>query len=99
MTTKPAAAGPSKQTLARRRNAAERQQRVLAEGGRQINMLLDAKVAKALDRLQRSTGLPATKVVAGLLLDAASKLRETKAMLTATNSQPVKRAAARKRTS
>jgi hypothetical protein len=80
MSTK-SAARPSKQTLARRKNAAARQQRILAEGGRQLNMLLEKKPTKALERLQRSTGLAAKQIVAQLLVDAASDLREAKARL------------------
>jgi hypothetical protein len=96
MTTKKATATPSKQTLARRRNAASRQERVLAEGGKQINMLLEARVAKALEKLQHSTGLPATKVVAGLLTYGVANLRAVRAHLKSVNPQPAKRVAARK---
>jgi hypothetical protein len=45
-------------------------------------MLLEKKPTQALERLQRSTGLPAKQIVAQLLIDAAADLREAKARLT-----------------
>jgi hypothetical protein len=45
-------------------------------------MLLEKKPAQALERIQRSTKLPAKQVIARLLIDAAANLRESKARLT-----------------
>lgn len=90
MSARKPVAGPSKQVIARRRNAAARQERVIAEGGRQLNMLLEKKPTRALERLQRSTGLPAKQVVAGLLIDGVANLQEVKARLKAIQAKPVK---------
>ncbi|HEY1035515.1 MAG TPA: hypothetical protein VGE09_11100 [Pseudoxanthomonas sp.] len=58
---------PSRATIARRKNARERRTRVLADGGRRIELLLEAPAAKALDKLEATTGDSATAVVTGLL--------------------------------
>ena len=64
---------PSRATIARRKNARERRTRVLADGGRRIELLLEAPAAKALDKLEAATGDTATAVVTGLLLQATSR--------------------------
>lgn len=66
---------PSRTTLARRRNAREYRERVLAEGGRRIELLLPPEAAKALAKLERTTGDPAVAVVTGLLLQAVNPRR------------------------
>lgn len=66
---------PSRATVARRKNARERRDRVLAEGGRRLDLLLPVDAAKALHRLESSSGDTATTVISGLLLQAAKKAR------------------------
>lgn len=66
---------PTPSTVARRKNARERRDRMLAEGGRRLDLLLPANAAKALDRLETSSGESATGVISGLLLQAAKKAR------------------------
>lgn len=65
---------PSRAELARRRNAAERRKRVIAEGGRRVELLLLPDAARALERLERITGDTATAVVSGLLLKDEARL-------------------------
>lgn len=62
-------AAPSKQTVARRRNAVERRKRILAEGGRALYALLGADAAKALAEFE-SEGFSATTTVSELLIMA-----------------------------
>lgn len=64
---------PSRATIARRKNAKERRKRVLAEGGRRVELLLEPDAAKALNKLESTTGDSATAVVSGLLLQATSR--------------------------
>lgn len=66
---------PSRSTIARRKNAKERRTRVLADGGRRLELLLSSDAAKALVRLEAATGDNATAVITGLLLQAASRKR------------------------
>ena len=67
---------PSRATLARRKNAAARRSRVLAEGGRRLELLLSPAATQALDKLlHRGDGATATEVIEGLLLQAAAKRR------------------------
>lgn len=66
---------PSKATIARRRNAAARRTRILEEGGRRLELLLEGPAAEALDRLMALDGADATKVVSGLLLRSARRRR------------------------
>lgn len=67
--------GPSRTVEARRRHAKERRTRVLKEGGRRLELLLEADAAQALDDLQHVFGDTATGVVARLLLQAAPRRR------------------------
>lgn len=66
---------PSRTTIARRRNAKERRERVLADGGRRLELLLPPEAAKALAKLEHTTGDPAVAIVTGLLLQAANRRR------------------------
>lgn len=66
---------PSKATIARRKNARERRTRVVADGGRRVELLLEEPAAKALGRLEATTGDSATAVITGLLLQATSRKR------------------------
>lgn len=66
---------PTAQTLARRRLARERRERVLADGGRRLELLLLPDAAKALGTLERDTGETATTVISDLLLQAANRRR------------------------
>ena len=66
---------PSRATVARRKNARERRTRILAEGGRRLELLLEGPATKALDRLEKTTGDNATAVITGLLLQATSRKR------------------------
>jgi hypothetical protein len=66
---------PSRATIARRKNAKERRSRVLAEGGRRVELLLAADAARALSALEAATGGSATAVVSGLLLEEARRRR------------------------
>lgn len=91
MSTPQPAANLSKTVLARRRNAARRHERVIAAGGRQINMLLEPKPTKALARLMKWTGLPATQVISRLLVDAAAQPSESKARLTDAQIETIRR--------
>lgn len=67
--------GPSRATLARRKNAKERRTRVLAEGGRRVDVLLTREPADVLDELEASSGENATSVISGLLLLAKKSRR------------------------
>jgi hypothetical protein len=66
---------PSKATLARRRNAQARRDRVLGEGGRRLELLLQPDAAQALIDLEQKTGGNATQVISGLLLRSAKRRR------------------------
>lgn len=73
--TKPTKDQPSRTTIARRRNARERRERVLAGGGRRIELLLEAPAAKELARLEQTTGDPAVAIITGLLLRDGNRRR------------------------
>lgn len=73
--TKPTPPKPSAATIARRKNARERRTRILAEGGRRLELLLSPPATQALDRLQHRDAATATEVVEGLLLQAANRRR------------------------
>lgn len=66
---------PSRAQVARRKNARERRTRVLAEGGRRIEVLLLPDAAQALERLERAREETATAIISALLLQAARKSR------------------------
>lgn len=66
---------PSRATIARRKNAKDRRRRILAEGGRRVELLLLPDAAHALERLEATTGDNATAVISGLLLQAKGKRR------------------------
>jgi hypothetical protein len=64
---------PSRATVARRKNARERRARILKEGGRRVELLLPVDAAKALTKLEETTGDTATAVISGLLLQARKR--------------------------
>lgn len=66
---------PSRTTQTRRKHARDRRTRVLKEGGRRVELLLEADAAAALDALQKATGATATAVICGLLLTAKARKR------------------------
>lgn len=66
---------PTPATVARRKNARERRDRILAEGGRRLEILLLGDATAALDKLEKRSGDTATGVISGLLLQAAKKAR------------------------
>lgn len=66
---------PSRSQLARRKNAREHRTRVVGEGGRRLELLLQPDAAKALDQLQEAGGGSATAVISGLLLQAVKAKR------------------------
>lgn len=66
---------PTPTTVARRKNARERRDRMLAEGGRRLDLLLPAIAAKALSKLESSSGQSATGVISDLLLQSVKKAR------------------------
>lgn len=67
--------GPSRTVEARRRHAKERRTRVLKEGGRRLELLLEADAAQALDELLQARGETATAVISRLVLQAARRRR------------------------
>jgi len=67
-------ASPTKQTVARRANAAARRERVLADGGRALYSLLESDAAQALDKLERHRGESATAIISDLVIKAAKRL-------------------------
>lgn len=67
----PRAQETSRTMETRRRHAKERRTRVLNEGGRRLELLLEADAAQALDDLRQANGETATAVVSRLLLQAA----------------------------
>jgi hypothetical protein len=66
---------PSKRTQARRRNAAVRRERIIEEGGRRLEILIEADAAQALEHLEHATGDNATGVISKLLLRSAARRR------------------------
>lgn len=62
-------AKPDKQTIARRRNAAARRQRILDEGGRALYVLLQPKAAEALAAIEAS-GHSASETINAMLTEA-----------------------------
>lgn len=66
---------PSRQIIARRRNAREQRTRIVDEGGRRLELLLDADAAKALAQLQGAGGVSARTVISRLLLQAVKNAR------------------------
>lgn len=68
---------PSAATLARRKNARERRDRVLADGGRRLELLLLPDAAKALTKLERDRHEAATVIIAELLIGAANRKRRS----------------------
>jgi len=75
VTTAATAENPSRATIARRKNAKERRSRVLAEGGRRLELLLPPDAAEILARLEARDGATATAIIIGLLLQAESRRR------------------------
>lgn len=65
---------PSKTAQARRRNARERRTRVVKDGGRRLELLLESDAAASLEAIQRETGESATSVIARLLAEAGAKI-------------------------
>lgn len=66
---------PSRATIARRKNAKERRSRVVADGGRRVELLLGVDAARALSNIEAATGQGATAVITGLLLQAVGRAR------------------------
>lgn len=62
---------PTAQAVARRRNAAERRERILAEGGRTLYVLLQPGAAAALAAIE-AQGHSATLTVNAMLLNAGA---------------------------
>lgn len=69
------AKAPSAATMARRKNARDRRERVLAEGGRRIEVLLLPDAAAALTALEEGSGDTATTIITGLLIRATNRKR------------------------
>lgn len=65
---------PSRATVARRANASARRMRILAEGGRRVELLLPAAAADALTRLEAATDGTATMVISRLLISEGQKV-------------------------
>jgi len=63
------APAPTKQTVARRRNAAERRERILSEGGRALYVLLQPDAAGALASIE-AAGHNATATINAMLVQA-----------------------------
>lgn len=66
---------PSKTTITRRKHAAWRRARIVSEGGRRIDLLLERDVGDDLAHLERETGGDATTVISRLIRDAAAASR------------------------
>lgn len=62
-------AKPSKQVVARRRNAAARRDRIISEGGRALYVLLHPDAADALASIEAS-GHNATSAINAMLVEA-----------------------------
>lgn len=60
---------PTKQQLARRRNAGEHRRAIIDSGGQQINVLLDRAAAQHLDALMAHTGETKRALIARLLAE------------------------------
>lgn len=71
----PPAKKATKAAVARRRNARERRDRILSEGGRRVELLLLPEAAEALTDLEAAKGETVTAIVSRLLLRAAKRAR------------------------
>lgn len=73
-------------------NANERRKRVIAEGGRQLYLLIDAETAKALSALEEREGQPMVEIVSQAICDRFS----TQRLAHAGRATPPKKATGRK---
>lgn len=66
---------PSRTTQTRRRHAAGRRARILKEGGRRVDLLLEYDVSAELAALEQADGEDATAVIARLIKAEAAARR------------------------
>lgn len=66
---------PSRTVLSRRRHAAGRRARILKEGGRRIDLLLEHDISGDLEFLERADGDDATTVISKLIRRSAAAKR------------------------
>ncbi len=64
-------AKPTKQTVARRKNAAARRERIIADGGRALYVLLQPDAAEALAGIE-AAGHNATATINAMLVQAGA---------------------------
>lgn len=64
---------PTKQQLARRRNADDHRRAIIASGGQQINVLLDRAAAQHLAALMSHTGETKRALIARLLAEEVER--------------------------